>query len=84
MDMEVTAWMSLHHAMNAQDGRPFSKATLRRIGRFARPHRRQLAAFLFLSVVMAVIAVATPFSPDGSSTRSSTTPRRPQWWGSPC
>jgi ABC-type multidrug transport system fused ATPase/permease subunit len=60
MDMEVTAWMSLHHAMNAQDGRPFSKATLRRIGRFARPHRRQLAAFLFLSVVMAVIAVATP------------------------
>jgi ABC-type multidrug transport system fused ATPase/permease subunit len=58
--MEVTAWMSLHHAMNAQDGRPFSRATLRRIGRFARPHRRRLAAFLFLSVVMAVIAVATP------------------------
>ncbi|MEU8347406.1 ATP-binding cassette, subfamily C [Actinomadura meyerae] len=58
--MEVTAWMSLHHAMNAQDGRPFSRATLRRIGRFARPHRRPLAAFLFLSVVMAVIAVATP------------------------
>ncbi|WP_217711601.1 ABC transporter ATP-binding protein [Actinomadura sp. NAK00032] len=58
--MEVTAWMSLHHAMNAQDGRPFSKATLRRIGGFARPHRRPLAAFLILSVVMAVIAVATP------------------------
>ena len=32
MDMEVTAWMSLHHAMNARDSRPFSKATLRRIG----------------------------------------------------
>ena len=32
MDMEVTAWMSLYHAMNAQeDRRPFSKATLRRI-----------------------------------------------------
>ncbi|WP_067799151.1 ABC transporter ATP-binding protein [Actinomadura formosensis] len=60
MDMEVTAWMSLHHAMNAQDGRPFSKATLRRIRGFARPHARPLAAFLFLSVVMAVIAVATP------------------------
>jgi ABC-type multidrug transport system fused ATPase/permease subunit len=58
--MEVTAWMSLHHAMNAQDGRPFSRATLRRIGGFARPHRRRLAAFLLLSVVMAVIAVATP------------------------
>ncbi|CND59195.1 ABC transporter-like protein [Mycobacterium tuberculosis] len=60
MDMEVTAWMSLHHAMNARDGRPFSRATLRRIGGFARPHRRRLAAFLLLSVVMAVIAVATP------------------------
>ncbi|MGI5419817.1 ABC transporter ATP-binding protein [Actinomadura luteofluorescens] len=60
MDMEVTAWMSLHHAMNARDSRPFSRATLRRIGRFARPHRGILTAFLLLSVVMAVIAVATP------------------------
>ncbi|NEA27405.1 ABC transporter ATP-binding protein [Actinomadura bangladeshensis] len=60
MDMEVTAWMSLHHAMNARDSRPFSRATLRRIGAFARPHRRRLVAFLVLSVVMAVLAVATP------------------------
>ncbi|GAA2144141.1 ABC transporter ATP-binding protein [Actinomadura napierensis] len=61
MDMEVTAWMSLHHAMNAQDDRrPFSKATLRRIAAFARPHRRRLYAFLLFSVVMAVLAVATP------------------------
>ncbi|MBB6397463.1 ABC-type multidrug transport system fused ATPase/permease subunit [Actinomadura coerulea] len=60
MDMEVTAWMSLHHAMNARDSRPFSRATLGRIGRFARPHRGILTAFLLLSVVMAVIAVATP------------------------
>ncbi|MDL4775870.1 MULTISPECIES: ABC transporter ATP-binding protein [Thermomonosporaceae] len=60
MDMEVTAWMSLHHAMNAQDRRPLSRATLRRIGRFARPHRRMLAAFLVFSVLMAVLAVATP------------------------
>jgi ATP-binding cassette, subfamily B, bacterial len=59
--MEVTAWMSLHKAMNAQqDRRPFSKATLRRIGGFARPHRRQLALFLVLSVMMAILAVATP------------------------
>lgn len=58
--MEVTAWMSLHHAMNAQDRRPLSRATLRRIGRFARPHRRMLAAFLVFSVLMAVLAVATP------------------------
>ncbi|HSK95161.1 MAG TPA: ABC transporter ATP-binding protein [Euzebyales bacterium] len=61
MDMEVTAWMSLYHAMHAQqDRRPFSRATLRRIARFARPHRRQLTQFLVLSVVTAVLAVATP------------------------
>ncbi|TMR03439.1 ABC transporter ATP-binding protein [Actinomadura soli] len=60
MDMEVTAWMSLHHAMNARDSRPFSKKTLRRIAGFARPHRRALAAFLTLSVALAVLTVATP------------------------
>ena len=42
MDMEVTAWMSLYHAMNAEEERrPFSRATLRRIAAFA-DHRRQL------------------------------------------
>ncbi|WP_326654517.1 MULTISPECIES: ABC transporter ATP-binding protein [unclassified Streptomyces] len=61
MDMEVTAWTSLHSAMNAQqDRRPFSRATLRRIAAFARPHRRQLYRFLLLSVVTALLAVATP------------------------
>ncbi|GAA4147691.1 ABC transporter ATP-binding protein [Actinomadura keratinilytica] len=61
MSMEVTAWMALHHAMNAQDDRrPFSRASLRRIWGFARPHRTLLAWFLLLSVVMAVLAVVTP------------------------
>ena len=61
MDMEVTAWMSLYNTMNAQDDRrPFSKATLRRIAGFARPHRRPLTWFLLLSVVTATLAVATP------------------------
>ncbi|WP_406404584.1 ABC transporter ATP-binding protein/permease [Streptomyces sp. NBC_00879] len=61
MDMEVTAWTSLHSAMNAQqERRPFSRATLRRIAAFARPHRRQLFRFLLLSVVTALLAVATP------------------------
>ena len=61
MDMEVTAWMSLYHAMNAEEERrPFSRATLHRIAAFARPHRRQLIVFLLLSVVLAVLAVATP------------------------
>ncbi|MQA83381.1 MAG: ATP-binding cassette domain-containing protein [Streptosporangiales bacterium] len=61
MDMEVTAWMSLYHTMNAQeDRRRFSRATLRRIGAFARPHRRQLVWFLLFSVVVAMLTVATP------------------------
>jgi ATP-binding cassette subfamily B protein len=59
--MEVTAWMSLYHAMNAeQDRRPFSRETFRRIGVFARPHRAQLVKFLLLSILTAVLAVATP------------------------
>ncbi|WP_375546429.1 ABC transporter ATP-binding protein [Actinophytocola gossypii] len=61
MDMETTAWMSLYNAMNATDDRrPFSVRTLRRIGRFARPHRRLLGWFLLFSVVAAALAVATP------------------------
>ncbi|NIK59466.1 ABC-type multidrug transport system fused ATPase/permease subunit [Kribbella shirazensis] len=61
MSMEMTAWNSLYHAMHAQDDkRPFSRATLRRILAFARPHRRYLIAFLVLSIGAAVLAVATP------------------------
>ena len=47
-------------ARHASERRPFSRATLRRIAGFARPHRRRLAVFLVLSVVGAVLAVATP------------------------
>ncbi len=61
MSMEMAAWNSLYHAMNAQEERrPFSRATLRRILGFARPHRGRLTGFLGLSVVGAVLAVATP------------------------
>ncbi len=61
MDMEVTAWMSMYNTMHAQqDKRPFSRATLRRISTFARPHRSRLLRFLVLTVVMAALAVATP------------------------
>jgi ATP-binding cassette subfamily C protein len=60
MSMEVTAWVSLHHAMNAQDERPLSRETLRRIIAFARPHRRLIVRFLLLSVVTAVLTVAAP------------------------
>jgi len=59
--MEVTAWMSLYHAMNQdEDRRKFSVKTLRRILGFARPHRRDLIVFLVLSVLSAVLIVATP------------------------
>lgn len=61
MDMEVTAWHSLHSTMTAQQGRHrFSRGTLRRILAFARPHRRHLVWFLVLSTVTAMLAVATP------------------------
>ncbi|GGZ14627.1 ABC transporter ATP-binding protein [Streptomyces nitrosporeus] len=61
MNMEVTAWSSLHSAMNAQEGRrPFSRATLRRIAAFARPHRSRIIRFLLVSVATALLAVATP------------------------
>ena len=60
MSMEVTAWTSLRHAMHAQDERPLSRDTLRRIARFARPHRALITRFLLLSVVTAVLTVAAP------------------------
>ncbi|MGH4001609.1 MAG: ABC transporter ATP-binding protein, partial [Pseudonocardiaceae bacterium] len=51
----------MYNTMHAQrEQRPLSKATLRRMGRFARPHRTRLGGFLLLSVAMAVLAVATP------------------------
>jgi ATP-binding cassette, subfamily B, bacterial len=61
MDMEVTAWTSLYHAMHAQEERrPFSRAALKRIASFAKPHQRQLVQFLVLSVITAILTVATP------------------------
>ncbi|MCF3118716.1 ABC transporter ATP-binding protein [Streptomyces arenae] len=61
MSMETTAWTQLHSVMNAQqDRRPFARATLRRIGAFARPHRRRIWQFVLLSVLTALLAVATP------------------------
>ncbi|GGW49570.1 ABC transporter ATP-binding protein [Streptomyces galilaeus] len=78
MSMETTAWTQLYSVMNARhERRPFHRATLRRIGAFARPHRRRIAAFVLIGVVTALFAVATPVlagkvvntivSPDGES-----------------
>ncbi|MFF7170918.1 ABC transporter ATP-binding protein [Streptomyces pseudovenezuelae] len=61
MSMETTAWTQLHSVMNAeQERRPFARATLRRIGAFARPHRTRIARFVVLGVATALLAVATP------------------------
>ncbi|MDA0633704.1 ABC transporter ATP-binding protein [Nonomuraea sp. MCN248] len=60
MSMEVTAWNQLYSMNNQQERRRISKATLRRVWGFARPHRRRLALFLALSVVTAALAVAPP------------------------
>src|SRR3954469_3789161 len=61
MDMGFSHWMALESAMHGERSkRSFTRATLRRIVAFARPHRRALIAFLILSVISAVLAVATP------------------------
>ncbi|MFZ2530735.1 MAG: ABC transporter ATP-binding protein [Rhodococcus sp. (in: high G+C Gram-positive bacteria)] len=61
MSMEVTAWNAMYNAMHANnDRRPFSRESLRRIGTFARPHRRNISFYLVLSVVIAALGVATP------------------------
>jgi ABC-type multidrug transport system fused ATPase/permease subunit len=61
MQMDFSHWMALESAMQGdQPRRAFDPATLRRIVGFARPHRRALAGFLALSVVAALLTIATP------------------------
>src|SRR5262245_41110789 len=59
--MDFSHWMALESAMQGQQPRrSFSRATLRRVWQFAAPHRRELAVFIVLSVVAALLTVATP------------------------
>ncbi|MGB6182069.1 MAG: ABC transporter ATP-binding protein [Rhodococcus sp. (in: high G+C Gram-positive bacteria)] len=62
MSMEMTAMSQMYRTMHAndKDRRPFSRVTVRRILVFARPLRTLLIGFLILSVVSAILAVATP------------------------
>ncbi len=54
-------WMALQSTMQDEGTRrSVSRATLRRVMAFARPHRRALVAFLLLSTTGAVLGVATP------------------------
>jgi ABC-type bacteriocin/lantibiotic exporter with double-glycine peptidase domain len=58
---DFNAWMALQSAMR-DDGtrRTVRRATLRRVARFAAPHRRTIASFLVLATVGAVLGVAAP------------------------
>ncbi|MGI4896156.1 MAG: ABC transporter ATP-binding protein [Janthinobacterium lividum] len=60
MSMEYAARSSMWRAMSAQQQRRFSRATVRRVLGLARERRGSLAAFVALSIVLAVLAVATP------------------------
>jgi ATP-binding cassette subfamily B protein len=61
MQMDFSHWMALESAMQGQQPRrAFDRSTLRRIWDFARPHRRALGVYLLLSVIAALLAVATP------------------------
>ena len=59
--MDVSVWMALQSTMQDEGPRrSVSRATMRRVAGFARPHRRALVAFLALSTAGAVLGVATP------------------------
>ncbi|RDI48235.1 ABC transporter ATP-binding protein [Nocardia mexicana] len=61
MSIESEAWSQLYRQAHApQERRALSRATARRILRFARPHRPQLIGFLIFSVVSALLVVANP------------------------
>ncbi|MEX0790784.1 MAG: ABC transporter ATP-binding protein [Actinomycetota bacterium] len=56
----MSGWMALDSAMKGNDRKAVSRATLRRVVKFAQPHRRKLVVFVILSTIGAVITVATP------------------------
>ena len=63
MSMESVAWDMMYKSSTSPTDRRLRRdrrTTLRRIGGFARPHRRRIAAFLVLSVFTAGLTVVTP------------------------
>ena len=63
--MESVAYNSLYRTMSRSEkksrlSRAERRVTMRRIGRFAAPHRTRIAIFLVLSILTAVLTVATP------------------------
>ncbi len=65
MSMESVAYNSLYRTMSRSEkksrlSRAERRETMRRIGRFAAPHRMRIAIFLVFSIVTAILTVATP------------------------
>lgn len=59
--MNFSHWMALESAMHdKQERHPFNRQTLRRVWDFASRHSRALTVFVLLSVVAAILTVATP------------------------
>ncbi|MBJ7288719.1 MAG: ABC transporter ATP-binding protein [Williamsia sp.] len=63
--MESVAYNSLYRTMSRSEkksrlSRAERRETMRRIGRFAAPHRMRIAIFLVFSIVTAILTVATP------------------------
>ncbi len=80
MSMEVTAWNAMYNAMDRATGQSAVLARhLRRVGGYARPHRRHIAWYLVLSVVTAALAVATPILA-GRVVDAIVPATRPRWW----
>src|SRR5829696_5235647 len=59
---EISTWMALESAMQQGQGdrQAVSRKTLRRVGEFARPHRRTIVIFLSLATLSAMLGVAAP------------------------
>lgn len=60
MDVDMSGWMALDSAMKGNERKTVSRSTLKRVVKFAGPHRRKLVVFVILSTLGAVITVATP------------------------
>lgn len=59
---DASMWMALQSAMQEGAGsrRPTNRATLRRVGEFARPHAGSIAGFLVLATISAGLGVVSP------------------------
>ncbi|MCH6471430.1 ABC transporter ATP-binding protein [Sinomonas terrae] len=61
MSMDRAAWSYMHAMGKAKDGaNPFTKVTLKRVLGFARPYRLRILVFVIVSILDAVVSVATP------------------------